>query len=435
MRMRSALTLLFFASMLAASVQAQTAFVNANVLTMTDDDVREGWTVVVDGSEIVASGPSSEVEVPASAARIDASGRFLIPGLAEMHGHIPPVEQEQYAENVLFLYVANGVTTVRGMQGSPGQLDLKTATREGSITGPNLYLAGPGFSGGSIDSPEQAARRVREQAEEGWDYIKVLGGLSRAEYDAMAAAADEAGIPIVGHVPGGVGIVHAIEAGQESIDHLQGYIAYVDGQDGTMDQDRLEEIIDLTIEHGTWLVPTMAMWETALNKPTLDEVTVYPELRFMPPEVVDGWVNFLESRRARPQFDQKAADAEAAARIDLLGAMNEAGARILLGTDAPQWFSVPGFSLQREIPFMLEAGMTPYEILVSGTRAVGEYTGGDEAFGTIAAGSRADLVLLNQNPLDDIMHVFDRAGVMTRGRWLPEAEIQMRLAEIEEMYD
>jgi imidazolonepropionase-like amidohydrolase len=422
--------LVFMLCFVAGAAQAQTAFVNANVIPMTDDEVREGWTVVVDGTQIAAAGPADEVDIPAGATVIEADGQYLIPGLAEMHGHIPPTEERAYAENVLFLYVANGVTTVRGMQGSQGQLELRGATRDGTLMGPNLYLAGPAFSGGSVDSPEQAAQRVRDQAAEGWDYLKVLGGLSMEEYDAMAEAAHEEGIPFVGHVPSDVGIVHAIEAGQETVDHLDGYMSYLESEDGTMDPDRLSELVDLTVEHGTWLVPTMAVWETLLAKTRSEDVEGYSELQYMPPGVVEDWMESLRQRRADDEHDQAAAELAAAERIRLLGAMNDAGARILMGTDAPQWFSVPGFSLQRELPIMRDAGMTPYEILVSGTRSVGEYIDAEEDFGTITAGSRADVILLNSNPLDDVMNVFDQAGVMVRGRWLPQAEIEDRLAEI-----
>lgn len=415
---------------LAGTAGAQTAFVNANVIPMTDDAVRAGWTVVVDGDRIVAAGPNDAVDVPSSATRIDAEGKYLIPGLAELHGHIPPTDQAEYAASVLFLYVANGVTTVRGMQGSEGQLALREATRTGRMLGPTLYLAGPAFSGGTIDSPEQAAQRVRDQAAEGWDYLKVLPGLSTEEYDAMAEAAHEEGIPFVGHVPSDVGVVHTIEMGQETIDHLDGYMEYLGGADGSMDPDRLERIIDLTVEHGVGLVPTMAVWESLLAKPPSSQLAAYDELRYMPPSVVEGWKQSHAQRRASGSFDQASADRATAARIRLLEAFNDAGAKILMGTDAPQWFSVPGFSLQRELPIMTEAGMTPYEILASGTRAVGEYLQEKDTFGTITTGSRADLILLNANPLVDVMHVFDRSGVMVRGRWLTEAEIQDRLADL-----
>ena len=413
------------------SAQAQIAFEHVHVLPMTDDEVRTDWTVLVDGDRIAAAGPAAEVDIPATAERIDGTGKYLIPGLAEMHGHVPsPNESQEYIESLLFLYIANGVTTVRGLLGEPGQLALREATADGSLLGPALYLAGPAFSGGTISSPEQADERVREQTAEGWDYLKVLPGLTLEEYDAMARAANEEGIPFIGHVPAEVGLLHAIEMGQQTIDHLDGYIEYLTEGSDEIDLERLENAIARTKEHGVWLIPTMALWETILGAPSAEEMAQYEELQYMPPDMVASWARSQDRRRAGSGFNQARADRISAQRIDLLGALSEADARILMGTDSPQVFSVPGFALLRELPLMADAGMSPYDILVSGTRAVGEYLHEQDTFGTITAGSRADLILLNSNPLEDVMRVFDRAGVMVRGQWVSEGEIQDRLADI-----
>ena len=427
-----ALVCMFVACMTAPRfVQAQIAFEHVNVLPMTDEEVRTDWTVLVEGDRITAVGPAAEVDIPAAAERIDGTGKYLIPGLAEMHGHVPsPNESEEYIASILFLYIANGVTTVRGLLGEPGQLALRDATADGSILGPSLYLAGPAFSGGTISSPEQADQRVREQVAEGWDYLKVLPGLTREEYDAMAKAAEEEGIPFIGHVPFEVGLLHAIEMGQQTIDHLDGYIEYLTDRGDTVDPERLENVIAMTKEHGVWVIPTMALWETILGVPSAADMAHYEELQYMPPNVVASWTRSQNRRRASNGFSQERQDRIAAQRIDLLQALNESGARILMGTDSPQVFSVPGFSLVRELPLMVDAGMSPYEILVSGTRAVGDYLHEKDTVGTITAGSRADLILLNSNPLDDVMRVFDRAGVMARGRWVSESEIQGYLAKI-----
>ena len=411
--------------------QAQIAFEHVHVLPMTDEEVRTDWTVLVEGDRITAAGPAEEVEIPATAERIDGTGKYLIPGLAEMHGHVPsPNDGDEYIASLMFLYIANGVTTVRGLLGEPGQLALKDATADGSLLGPALYLAGPAFSGGAISSPEQADQRVREQVAEGWDYLKVLPGMTLEEFDAMAMAANEEGIPFIGHITAEAGLLHAIEMGQQTIDHLDGYIEYLRGGGDAIDPERLETAIAMTKEHGVWVIPTMALWETILGVPSTADMADYEELQYMPPDMVASWGQSQDRRRAASGFSQERQDLIAVQRIDLLRALNEAGARILMGTDSPQVFSVPGFSLLRELPFMVDAGMSPYEILVSGTRAVGDYLQEEDTFGTITAGSRADLILLNSNPLEDVMRVFDRAGVMARGQWVSESDIQERLAEI-----
>lgn len=179
-----------------------TAFVHVNVLPMDRDTVLRDQTVLVRGTRIVAVGPAASVEIPEGARRIDGTGRYLMPGLAEMHGHVPGGNAPaQYVEDVMWLYVANGVTTVRGMLGDPAQLDLRTRINRGELVGPTLYLAGPPFSGNSVTSPAQAVEMVRRQKAEGWDLLKVLPGLSREVYDAMARTAHEVGIRFAGHVP------------------------------------------------------------------------------------------------------------------------------------------------------------------------------------------------------------------------------------------
>ncbi|HEX2091131.1 MAG TPA: amidohydrolase family protein, partial [Longimicrobiaceae bacterium] len=275
-----------------------------------------------------------------------------------------------------------------------------------------------------------AARMVREQKAEGWDLLKVHPGLTRAEYDAMAAAAREVGIRFGGHVPAEVGLLHALEMGQETFDHLDGYIEYLNGDEGPLDPDSLAAVVRRTREAGAWMVPTMALWEVLFGVPEPDSLLAYPELRYVPRQQVETWTRLYRERRANPQFDTAVARRVIHNRMALLGALNRGGVRILMGTDAPQQFSVPGFSLHRELRRMAEAGMTPWEILRSGTRNVGEYFRNADRFGTVAVGNRADLLLVDADPLADVGNVSRLSGVMVRGRWVPRAEIDSRLAAI-----
>lgn len=406
--------------------QRTTAFVNANVLPMDREGVLSDYTVVVSSGRIVDMGPSASVDPPADALVIDAGGKYLMPGLAEMHGHMPGGNIE---EAVMFLYVANGVTTVRGMLGQDGHLALRTRANAGEIVAPTLYMAGPSFNDGSVNSPADAEDQVRRQKREGWDLLKIHPGPTLDEYDAMAVTAQEVGIRFAGHVPADVGLEHAILMGQETFDHLDGYIEFLDAFEGEIDDDRLEYIVQLTRDAGAWVVPTMVLWEVGIiGRGDAAEMARYPEMRYWPGFQVEGWEG--RQRAAASRTSPGRAAQWAANRNRVLKALSDGGAGILLGTDSPQIFSVPGFSIHREMKAMADAGMTAWEILLSGTRNVGEYFQGRDSFGTVAIGRRADLLLLNANPLSDVANVADRAGVMFRGRWLPEEEIQRRLEEI-----
>lgn len=412
---------------------ATMAFVNVALLTLDSDEALAGQTVVIQGDRIVSVGPAASAAVPAEAVRIDGREKFLMPGLGEMHGHIPPpTEDRQYVEDVLFLYVANGVTTVRGMLGWPGQLQLRQEANQGAVVAPTLYLAGPSFNGQSINSPEEAILKVQEQKAEGWDLLKVHPGLTLEEYDAMADTANAVGIRFAGHVPAEVGLLHALERRQETIDHLDGYIEHLSGgdQNAVISEAQYADIARRTREHGVAVVPTMALWETILGAADLEKMRGYPELAYMPERQVANWTQAYQRRLENSEISAETAKKIAEARKRLLKALNDGGVQILLGTDAPQLFSVPGFSIHREVPLMLESGMTPLEILRSGSLNVGEYFKSKDQFGQIAPGHRADLILLEANPLEDLANLKRRAGVMVRGRWLPESEIQERLERI-----
>ncbi len=425
------LLILHGATVRAQSPPAVTAFVDVSLVPMTSAEVVPHQTVVVRGDRIVSIGPADGAALPGGAVRIDGKGKFLMPGLGEMHGHNPPLgSPEEFVETVYFLFLANGVTTVRSMLGWPGQLELREKVKGGELPGPTLYLAGPSFSGASIQSAAQAEARVREQKAQGWDLLKVHPGLKRDHYDAMARTAKEVGIRFAGHIPADVGLVHAIEQGQETVDHLDGYIEYLGGfADIRGEPAKLAGVVKLTRETGTWVVPTMCLWETIIGAADLEKMSNYPELKYMPADQVEQWKKSYQALLNR-QDNRVPAKQTAGNRKVLLKALSDGGVKILFGTDAPQQFSVPGFSIHREIRAMAEAGMRPYEILKSATANVGEYFKDKDRFGVIVPGTRADLLLLDASPLEDASNVARRSGVMVRGQWWAEREIQGRLEKI-----
>jgi imidazolonepropionase-like amidohydrolase len=415
----------------ATTVPASIAFVDVTVIPMDTERILPRQTVLVQGDRVIAVADVGAVQVPSAAQKIDGAGKFLIPGLAEMHGHNPPLgSAPEYFENIFFLFVANGVTTVRSMQGFPGQLAWRDKVNGGELVGPTLYLAGPSFSGQSVPSPQSAIERVRAQKAEGWDLLKIHPGIRPEVYDAIARTAHEVGIEFSGHIPADVGLVHAIRRGQRTVDHLDGYIEHLQADSAPVDAAKLAAIVEFTRETGTWVVPTMVLWETILGAADPDELARFPELRYMPRSLVQNWKAAYTRRITTPGFDAARARQIAANRRTLLQALADGDARIIFGTDAPQQFSVPGFSIHREFKAMSDAGLSNFAILQSATRNVGEYLAARDQFGTVAPGQRADLVLLHGSPLDDLEHVAKPAGVMVRGRWLGEADIQARLAKI-----
>ena len=423
----------------AQSPPAAVAFTHVNVVPMDSERVLRDQTVLVEQGRIRRLGPAGEVPIPADVTTVDGAGKYLMPGLAEMHGHMPGGEVE---EMVMFLYVANGVTTVRGMLGLDGHMELRRKANAGEIVAPTLYLAGPSFNDNSVSSPEQAAQKVRTQKAQGWDLLKIHPGLTVPEYDAMAMTAHEVGIRFGGHVPADVGLEHAIRMGQETFDHLDGFIEYLNAFDEPIDRVSLDELVTMVKDAGAWVVPTLVLWDVGIiGRGDAQTMAKYPEMRYWPKrnipgvvEGVEGWIRRHAGGARQAQADPAAADLWADNRLEVLRALSDGGVGILMGTDSPQIFSVPGFSLHREMRAMAEAGLSPYEILVTGTRAVGEYFRRSDTFGTVAVGRRADLILLNSNPLDDVGNVADRAGVMVRGRWYPEAYIQERLEEIAQRF-
>ena len=411
------------------AVTAQTVIDNVNVIAMDGKGVQAGMRVVIEGDRVTAVGAKAGVGIPAGSKVIDGAGKYLIPGLAEMHGHIPPVTSgEQAIEDTLFLYVSNGVTTVRGMLGTPGQLELREKAKSGDIVAPTLYLAGPSFNGNSVSSPKQAGEKVAEQVTAGWDLLKVHPGLTRPEYDAMAKKAHALGIGFGGHIPADVGLLRALEAKQRTIDHVDGFIIYLDGAAKPIEEAKVVEAARMTKAAGVGIVPTQALWRSLIGASDPDFLRSLPELKYMSKATIGNWMGRLDSGSATISDSARVHQEN---RQKLLKAMADEGVELLFGTDAPQIFSVPGFSIHHEAATMVDAGLTPAQVLNSATVAVGKYFEDKDTFGMIVVGHRADLILLDSNPLENIENLKNPVGVAHRGHWINRETIQARLAEIE----
>lgn len=438
--------------------RAVVAFTDVTVLPMDRERRLTGHTVVVRDGRIAEVGPAARVKVPAGATVVSARGKFLMPGLAEMHAHVPPTPQgeppAQVIDEIMLLYLANGVTTIRGMLGSPYQLALRERLRSGRQLGPQFFVSAPSLNGNSAPTPDTAAKLVRTYKQQGYDFLKIHPGLTRESYDAIVRTAREVGITLGGHVPDAVGVRHALASRQGSIDHLDGYLEDAAGVTknalamqgpeftsfaAAIDTTKLAALARDTKAAGTWVVPTAFLWETFFSTQTADELLgSLAEMKYVSPQQRTSWAN--QKRQRTAMMTQQAVPAEASARYialrrRMLRHLADAGAPLLMGTDSPQVFNVPGFALHRELRVAADAGLTPWQVLESGTRNVARYAsevlGLDGRFGTVAAGQRADLVLLDADPLLDLANLQRRAGVMIDGRWLPWSELQSRLDAIE----
>ncbi len=423
------------------ALAAPTAFINVNVVPMTEDVVIAGQTVIVDGGLITSIGPVESTPVPRDSEIVDGTDRYLIPGLAEMHAHVPDVNSPEL-DRVLTLFVANGVTMIRGMLGRPSHLRLRQQLLDDDVFGPRLITSGPSLNGNSVGGAADGARQVRAQHESGYDFIKIHPGLDSQEYTAIADAATELGMPFAGHVPVAVGVDNALAAGMATIDHLDGYLAALMPADsdqsggyggffdvllaGQLIEERIGDIAARTAAAGTWNVPTESLFEHRVSELTAAELSNRPEMRYMSKATVRQWVRSKERLQSERGFNPELAARAIELRRKMIMALHEAGAGLLLGSDAPQVFNVPGFSLHHELHFMVEAGLTPYEALVTGTTAVANFLATNT--GSVEIGRDADLLLLDANPLEDIGNTRRVHGVMLRGTWHSSNELEGRLA-------
>lgn len=438
--MQRILTFLLTLLVVPALASETTAFINVNVVPMAADVVMGQQTVVVRNGTIAAIGPVDDVPIPEDATVVDGTDRFLMPGLAEMHAHVPEADSPEL-DRYFSLYVANGVTTIRGMLGRPSHIELRGRLANGDVFGPRLVTSGPSINGRSVEGAEEARQMVRDQHAAGYDFVKVHPGPTRDEFEAVAATANALGIPFAGHVPVAVGVRRALELDMATIDHLDGYFAAMlppdsPGEGGyggffdvyladDLDAELIPELARATAKAGTWNVPTEVLVEQLVDETPIVELSNRPEMRYMPPEIVNNWVRVKQEQLADHDYDPAVATLAIELRRRLILELHRAGAGLLLGSDSPQVFNVPGFSVHRELGALVAAGLTPYEALRTGTVAVAEFLG--SRTGTVAVGRDADLVLLDANPLDDIGNTRRIHGVMLRGSWYPRAVLEQRL--------
>ncbi len=439
LRPRLAASLLLLATgvpAIAASQHVPVVFTGVSVLPMDRETILADQTVIVENGRITYVG--GRRPTPAGATSVDARGKFLIPAIAEFHAHVPSGAQAVHAHRTLSLYALAGVATARGMLGAPLHLALRDSIAAGQLFGPRLLTSGPSFNGNSAKSPATVAAMVRDQKTAGYDLLKIHPGVPRASFDSLAAVANALRIPFSGHVPLEVGLDLALTSKFSTIDHLDGIVEamYAGPHPLTpevnsffglgimrqLDQSRLGGIVNRIKASGVVMVPTQILMDNYANDATGDALTALPEFRYWIPEQTAAWRAAKNDYLARPGVSREQRQEFIALRRRLIKALHDRGVPFLLGSDAPQLWNVPGFSAHRELAALVAAGLTPYQALRTGTVDVAKFMGEEGRSGVVRAGARADLLLLDANPLDAISNSLRINGVMVNGRWIGPAE-------------
>jgi len=432
-----------------------TAIEDVAVVDVETGTVAEGRTVLVQGSRIAAVAATDDLLLGDDVERVDGDGGYLIPGLWDMHIH----EFSPFFTPALPLYIANGVTGVRDMW---GELDVATDAREavsaGERVGPRAVVAGnitdganPWFPGSVVaDSPERARLVVDSLVDAGAGFIKVYSAL---EADAFAAIAEQAaarGIDVAGHVPFSVPAREASDAGMRSITHMFGVVEGCSSNDaevralraeslvlraegsefadpffgtalyrsilGAADDALCGELLTHLAANGTWLTPTLAVLRTMASLARLRDEDD-PRLQYMPRAIVAGWRTPFPGQASDMPEDIETREAFLARQLAVTGMAAAAGVGILAGTDTPNPFVYPGFSLHDELELLVQAGLSPREALAAATTAPAEFLGATDSLGAVAEGKLADLVLLRGNPLDEIGNTRRISAVVANGRF------------------
>jgi hypothetical protein len=436
---------------------------------MTDEMVIEEQTVIVEGGTITTIGPSSELTLPECATIIDGQGAYLMPGLADMHMHT----SEDWLSGTwpvspLSLYLANGVTTIRDF-GQVGRsttyvLDWRDAISAGILTGPAIYSSGEILFASPLDDPEGI---VQEHYDQGYDFIKVYSYLSLEDFEAVIAAADERGMYTAGHIPFPVGLDGVLTTGMDEIAHVEEllfeFIQFDRGielpveewlpylADAIIEQNDISGDFDEEIfrtQHGETLSAVITMLQAAdvpfCTTLIIDDLIVEklftpetflsrPELTYMPQAYLDRFRQGTEKHQQQFRGIEDLAPFKYGLDLMLLDELHQTGIPLLLGTDSGSGAmgSVPGYSIHDELCILVENGFTPYEAIQTGTvnasRAIEAMTG-EGGFGTIEVGSRADLILVRDNPLEDVANIRNPLGVMAAGRWYSGETLEQMVA-------
>jgi hypothetical protein len=405
-------------------------FRNVSVVPMTRDTVLVEQTVVVRDGRIRAIGKAASTSIPAGARVVDGTGRWLMPGLTDAHVHLAYLGDSIWNPRLLNLFIADGVTTIVNLLGLEEHLRLRDRVRRGEVFGPMIATSGFFVGQPYTQTAAQADSSVRAQSAAGYDMVKVHGDMSADAYAALMSAAAAVRIPVVGHLPRNLGLKAALDARQKMIAHVEEYLyGWFFFQRTPATREAIIALTDtaaqLTLQAGAWVTPTLSVFAGIPSQiENLDSVLATPQMRRIPASLARAWQP--DRNRYRPMTRESAEGMrnQAALLRRMTGALHRAGVPLLLGTDAMATASaLPGESVHQELRELVASGLSPYEAIRTGTVNAARFLGQAEEFGSVEVGRRADLILLEANPLADIGATRRIAGVMVRGRWLDRAAL------------
>jgi imidazolonepropionase-like amidohydrolase len=404
------------ADQLSPKLNAPVALVGATLIDVTGKPATPNSAVVIQDGRVAAAGPRGSIKVPANAKVIDVSGKFLLPGLWDMHAHF---YQPEFGPT----YLAAGITTARDVGNDIEYgTSLRDAARQGRGLGPRMLLAGyidgkgegHGFDV-EVETPEEARAAVQRYKNAGYEQIKIRDQVKPETLKVICAEAHRLGMTVTGHVPQGMNALQAVEAGMDQLNHmnhvLTGFFPHRDRNSPpvtvNLNGPNVVNALKVFKEHGTVIDPTDAVLELMLRPMNMPIERFEPGVNKVAPEL-------------KVQINKKGEDPEQAdglrmvvdVLLKITGALQRAGVPIVAGTDV----GVPGHTLHRELELYVKAGMTPLQAIAAATITPARVMKLDNEVGTIEAGRRADLIVLDANPLDNISNIRKVRLVMTQGR-------------------
>jgi len=323
------------------------------------------------------------------------------------------------------------VTTVFNLNGRPANLIWRDEIVQGKLAGPTIYSCGPTIR--TAQKAEEARRLVEEQSKAGYEAIKIYNGVSKEAYDVIIAEARKRKMLTIGHIPREPGFESVLKAGQ-AIAHAEEYV-YTTFKNNTDDESRIPEIAAATRDAGVQVILTFVAYDHIIKQvESLPALLATPEMKYLAPWVRESWGIDVNPYKARLGTQGAALTKSLAFQKKLAKELHRVGVRIMTGTDAMNPGVVPGYSEHEELRHLIELGFTPFEAIRAATRYPAEFLTQTGEFGTVAVGKRADLLLLDGNPLQDITRIARPLGVMARGRWMPQAELQRMLDDVQPSY-